>query len=445
MEVIGVHAGHCGIGMANAFMAHMETIEEIDNPARTFYNRGESPHYRGLLVDHDTKTLSNLEFGWSESWKHLEEANVIGRSAQHADPSGAMRSTQELWRLQLDERLRREAEKCCKLSGFLLTAGLEGNTGSSVMSFLTSTLPELYSKTTLLTVALVPSVVLGSSPLQIYAAVLGLASLVESDTPTLLVDNEALIDILRNFLHLSQVEYRDSNALVASLLELVFATTSVASRAESPYFPWADAVTSLTPTGLPFLVPGLSPLTSVKSVTQTAQRHPLSSLLRAPPCSVYDVVLDAFNPAGCLTAVDTVTGHTLQAGMFLRNVSPKTFSEMTTEWSVFQPQIYERWRQYIPNCLTASSHLTAREPPAAASLENSTAVARSFCGLLADCRKAFRRRSFTHCFSSGPLERDDINTAMESLSSVVDLYSSEHEAANATLMPVCPSVQWVDL
>ena len=100
----------------------------------------------------------------------------------------------EIVDLALD-RIRKLADQCTGLQGFMVFNSVGGGTGSGLGSLLLERLSVDYGKKSKLSFSVYPSPQVSTAVVEPYNAILSTHSLLEHTDVTFLVDNEALYDI----------------------------------------------------------------------------------------------------------------------------------------------------------------------------------------------------------------------------------------------------------
>ena len=93
------------------------------------------------------------------------------------------------------EKIRKFAENCTSLQGFLMFNSVGGGTGSGFGSLLLERLSESYSKTTKFGITVYPSPQISTSVVAPYNTVFSTSNLIEHSNVVFMMDNEALYEI----------------------------------------------------------------------------------------------------------------------------------------------------------------------------------------------------------------------------------------------------------
>lgn len=121
------------------------------------------------------------------------------------------------------DRIRKLADNCTGLQGFLVFNAVGGGTGSGLGSLLLERLSVDYGKKSKLGFTVYPSPQVSTSVVEPYNSVLSTHSLLEHTDVSILLDNEAIYDICRRSLDIERPTYTNLNRLVSqvSLVEIL--------------------------------------------------------------------------------------------------------------------------------------------------------------------------------------------------------------------------------
>uniref|UniRef100_A0A8C6X7N7 Tubulin delta chain n=1 Tax=Naja naja TaxID=35670 RepID=A0A8C6X7N7_NAJNA len=117
--------------------------------------------------------------------------------------------------------IRKEAEKCDRLGGFLMIMSMAGGTGSGLGAFVTAALREAYPNSFLLNHVIWPYGT-GEVIVQNYNSVLTLSHLYQSSDALLVHENDAVHKICLQLMKIKQVSFQDVNRAIAHQLGSVF-------------------------------------------------------------------------------------------------------------------------------------------------------------------------------------------------------------------------------
>ena len=168
--------------------------------------RTDSSHSGGLIVHRTTKTTSIL-FNKMISGKE-DAANNYAR--------GHYTVGKEIVDLVLD-RIRKIADNCTGLQGFLIFHSFGGGTGSGFTSLLMERLSVDYGKKSKLEFCIYPAPQVATAVVEPYNSTLCAHTTLEHSDCAFMVDNEAIYDICRRSLDIDRPSYTNLNRYFAVL------------------------------------------------------------------------------------------------------------------------------------------------------------------------------------------------------------------------------------
>lgn len=118
------------------------------------------------------------------------------------------------------DRIRKLADNCTGLQGFLVFHAVGGGTGSGLGSLLLERLSVDYGKKSKLGFTVYPSPQVSTSVVEPYNSVLSTHSLLEHTDVSVLLDNEAIYDICRKSLDIERPAYTNLNRLVSQVYNI---------------------------------------------------------------------------------------------------------------------------------------------------------------------------------------------------------------------------------
>jgi tubulin alpha len=115
------------------------------------------------------------------------------------------------------DRIRKLADNCTGLQGFLVFHAVGGGTGSGLGSLLLERLSVDYGKKSKLSMTVYPSPQVSNAVVEPYNSILSTHSLLENTEVAVMLDNEAIYDICRKFLDVERPTYTNLNRLVTQV------------------------------------------------------------------------------------------------------------------------------------------------------------------------------------------------------------------------------------
>ena len=123
------------------------------------------------------------------------------------------------------DKVRKIADSCENIQGFMIFHSLGGGTGAGFTSLLSERLSLDYGKKTKMTFSVTPSPQISTSTVEPYNSVLATHSLLEHSDVSIMLDNEALYDICRRNLDICKPHYTNLNRIISQVVSSL--TTSL--------------------------------------------------------------------------------------------------------------------------------------------------------------------------------------------------------------------------
>ncbi|CAG7970259.1 unnamed protein product [Penicillium salamii] len=258
-EICHIHLGQAGIQLGNAawelyLLEHglmpdghvnPDVSEDIRRTSsyETFFAEAENGKYvpRSIFVDLDPSPVDEIRTGTYRNLFHPEQLisgkedaanNCMSPSYLKSVRSGKLividaRGHYTVGKGLLDNvinRIRRVADNCSSLQGFLIFRSIGGGTGSGFGALLLERLAAEYGKKSKLEFAVYPSPSVATTVVEPYNAVLSTHSTIENSECTFLVDNEAVYDICKHNLDIPRPGFDHLNRLIAQVVSSVTAS-----------------------------------------------------------------------------------------------------------------------------------------------------------------------------------------------------------------------------
>ena len=122
------------------------------------------------------------------------------------------------------DRIRKLADNCTGLQGFLIYHAVGGGTGSGLGALLLERLSVDYGKKSKLAFTISPAPQVATAVVEPYNSVLSSHALLEHTDVAICLDNEALYDICRRSLDIERPTYTNLNRLIAQVVSSLTAS-----------------------------------------------------------------------------------------------------------------------------------------------------------------------------------------------------------------------------
>ncbi|MCA9661963.1 MAG: tubulin beta chain [Myxococcales bacterium] len=249
-EIICIHVGGCGLTLGLAFWDMLRDEHGLESDGRfvargdgldderrakieVFFRRASADRYvpRAALVDLEPGTLDAIRSSPIGSLFRPDNF-VLGQSgAGNNWAKGHYTEGAELIDAVVDV-VRREVEACDAPQGFILFHALGGGTGSGLGTLILSKLRAGYPRLLRATASVFPSAKLSDVVVEPYNALLSVHQLIENADLTLVLDNEALFDLVRRA-GVATPRYSDLNAFITQALSGATASLRLPAHANA--------------------------------------------------------------------------------------------------------------------------------------------------------------------------------------------------------------------
>merc|ERR1712193_365096 len=196
-----------------------------DDAFNTFFSEtGAGKHVpRCVFVDLEPTVVDEIRTGTYRQLFHPEQLVSGKEDAANNFARGHYTIGKEIVDLVLD-RLRKLADNCTGLQGFVVYNACGGGTGSGLACLLLERLSVDYGKKTKISFTVWSCPQVATAVVEPYNTVLCVHSLLEHTDVTIMMDNEALYDICRRNLDIERPTYTNLNRLIAQIISSLTAS-----------------------------------------------------------------------------------------------------------------------------------------------------------------------------------------------------------------------------
>uniref|UniRef100_A0A915PU66 Tubulin alpha chain n=1 Tax=Setaria digitata TaxID=48799 RepID=A0A915PU66_9BILA len=434
-EVISIHIGQAGVQIGNACwelfcLEHgiqpdgqmgpeSSTGEKRDaSSLMTFFSETSTGRYvpRALLADLEPTVIDVVRSG---TYKHLfhPEQMVSGREdAANNYARGHYSIGKDMIDTVLD-RIRRLAENCGGLQGFLLFHSFGGGTGSGFTSLLMERLTVDYGKKSKLEFSVYPAPQVSTSVVEPYNSVLTTHSTLEHADCSFIVDNEAIYDICHHNLDVERPSYSNLNRLIAQVVSSVTASLRFSGVLNVDLMEFQTNLVPYPRVHFPLVT--YAPIISAEKAYHES-------------LSVMDITKACFETPNQMVKCDPSKGKYMSVCLLYRgDVIPNDVKETIS--SIRQKkQLQFIGINHQPPTVVPGGDVAA-VPRALCALANTTAIAEAWARLDVKFDLMFAKRAFVHWFVGEGMEEGEFFEAREDLAALEKDYeevaaSDESEA-----------------
>lgn len=441
-ECISIHVGQAGVQMGNACW-ELYCLEHGIHPSGYLKEETQgtllnctSAAASSLAVDGD-ETSFNAFFRETSAGKHVPRAVYVdlepsvvdevrtGKYSQLFHPEqlisgkedaannyarGHYTVGREIIELVLNS-IRKLADQCSGLQGFLVFHSFGGGTGSGFSSLLMERLSTDYGKKSKLEFAVYPAPQISTAVVEPYNSILTTHTTLEHSDCAFVVDNEAIYDICRRNLDIERPTYTNLNRLIGQIVSSITASLRFDGALNVDL---TEFQTNLVPyPRIHFPLVTYAPIISAEK----AYHEQLT---------VQEITNACFNPSNQMVKCDLQQGKYMSCCMLYRgDVAPKdvnaAIAAIKTRNSI----------QFVDWCPTGFKVGINNQPPtvvpggdlarvqrAVCMLSNTTAIAQAWARLDRKFDLMYAKRAFVHWYVGEGMEEGEFMEAREDLATL---------------------------
>lgn len=395
----------------------------------TFFAETGSGKYvpRALYVDLEPSVVDEVRTGKYKNLFHPEQLITGKEDAANNYARGHYTTGRELLD-DVSDRIRKMADQCDGLQGFLFTHSLGGGTGSGLGSLLLEQFSNDYGKKAKLEFAVYPAPQVSTSVVEPYNTVLTTHTTLENADCTFMVDNEAIYDICRKNLGIARPSFSNLNNLIAQVVSSVTASLRFDGSLNVDL---NEFQTNLVPyPRIHFPLVSYSPIVSKSRVTHEAN-------------SVNEITAACFEPGNQMVKCDPRQGKYMATCLLYRgdvvnrdvqNAVATIKSKKTVQLVDWCPTGFKIGICYQKPTQLPDSEL-ADVSRAVCMLSNTTAIADAWQKIDRKFDLMYKKRAFVHWYVSEGMEEGEFAEAREDLAALerdyielgADSYPDEEE------------------
>jgi len=425
-EVISIHIGQAGVQVGNACWelfclehgiqpdGHMVAgaADKKDDSFNTFFSEaGSGKHVpRSVFVDLEPMVIDEVRTGAYKELFHPEQLITGKEDAANNYARGHYTVGKEMVDVTLD-RIRKLADQCNGLQGFLVFHSVGGGTGSGFGSLLLERLSVDYGKKSKLDFCVYPSPKISSSVVEPYNSVLSTHSLLEHTDVAFMLDNEAIYDICKRSLGIQRPSFTNLNRLIAQVISSLTASLRFDGALNVDV---TEFQTNLVPyPRIHFMLCSYAPVISASK----AYHEQLS---------VSEISNAVFEPYNMMAKCDPRTGKYMACCLMYRgDVVPKDVqaavaaikAKRAVQFVDWCPTGFKCGINYQPPTVVPNGDL-AKVQRAVCMISNTTAIAEVFARLDHKFDLMYSKRAFVHWYVGEGMEEGEFSEAREDLAAL---------------------------
>ena len=426
-EVVSIHIGQAGVQIGNAcwelyclehgiqpdgLMPSDQTIGGGDDSFNTFFNEaGSGKHVpRAIFLDLEPSVIDEVRSGVYRSLFHPEQLVSGKEDAANNYARGHYTIGKEFIDHVVD-KLRKLAEQCTGLQGFLIFRSFGGGTGSGFTSLLMDRLSIDYGKKSKLEFSIYPAPQIATAVVEPYNSILTTHATLEHSDCSFMVDNEAIYDICRRNLDIERPNYTNLNRLVGQIVSSITASLRFDGALNVDL---TEFQTNLVPyPRIHFPLMNYAPILSAERAYHEQ-------------ISVADITSACFEPANQMVKCDPRYGKYMACCLLFRgDVVPKDVNaaianiktKRTIQFVEWCPTGFKIGINYQPPTIVPGDNL-AKLKRCVCMLSNTTAIAEAWARLDHKFDLMYAKRAFVHWYVGEGMEEGEFAEAREDLATL---------------------------
>ncbi|XP_072019287.1 tubulin alpha chain-like [Amphiura filiformis] len=446
-ECISIHVGQAGVQIGNACwelyclehgiqpdgqMPSDKTIGGGGESFNTFFSEtGAGKHVpRAVFVDLEPTVIDEVRTGTYRQLFHPEQLITGKEDAANNYARGHYTVGKELIDI-VSDRIRKVADQCTSLQGFLIFHSFGGGTGSGFTSLLMERLSTYYGRKSKLEFAVYPSPHMSSAVVEPYNSILTTHTTLEHTDCAFMVDNEAIYDICRRNLDIERPTFTNLNRLIAQIVSSITASLRFEGALNVDL---SEFQTNLVP------FPRIHfPLATYAPIISAEKAH-------CEQLTVADITNSCFEPPNQMVKCDPRHGKYMACCMLYRgDVVPKdvqaAIATIKTKPNIqfvdWCPTGFKVGINYQPPTVVPGGDL-AKVQRAVCMLSNTTAIAEAWARLDHKFDLMYAKRAFVHWYVGEGMEEAEFSEAREDLAALekdyeevgIDSVDAEEEEAD---------------
>lgn len=439
-EIISLHIGQAGVQVANSCwelycLEHginpngALSDEKRANPGKdsfsTFFSETSGGKFipRAVFLDLEPTVVDEVRTGAYRQLYHPEQLISGKEDAANNYARGHYTVGKEIVDTALD-RIRKLADNCSGLQGFLVFSSVGGGTGSGLGSLLLERLSVDYGKKSKLGFSVYPSPQVSTSVVEPYNSVLATHALLEHLDVGVMLDNEAIYDICKRSLDITRPTYANLNRLIAQVVSSLTASLRFDGALNVDI---NEFQTNLVPyPRIHFMLSAYAPIVS----SDKAFHEELS---------VAEITSSVFEPNASFAKCDPRSGRYIAVSLNYRgaDIFPKDVNAAVASIKMKKSIQFVDWSptgmkigiNSQPPSQVPGDDL-AKVKRSVCSIANSTAIAEVFSRIDAKFDLMFQKRAFVHWYVGEGMEEGEFSEAREDLAALEKDYEEVASDAN---------------
>ncbi|EPR77979.1 Alpha tubulin [Spraguea lophii 42_110] len=427
-EIISLHIGQAGVQIGNACWELYckehgilpdgtpdPNFNDKESYSSTFFSETSGGNFvpRALMIDLEPGVIDSIKTSEYKNLYHPSQLIAGQEDAANNYARGHYTAGKEIIE-KVTDQIKRIAENCSGLQGFLVFHSFGGGTGSGFGALLMDRLSVEFGKKSKLEFAIYPSPRISTAVVEPYNSILTTHTTLNHFDCSFLVDNEAIYDICKNL----GIAMPHANDLNKCITQVVSSITASLRFPGSLNVDLTEFQTNLVPyPRIHFPLVAYSPMLS----RERASHEQLS---------VQEITSACFDPKNQMVKCDPRNGKYMACCLLFRgNVNPKDVNQAT---SLVKSK---RANQFVEWCPTGFKiGINDRKPyvfkdgamapvdRAVCMLSNTTAISEAWKRLNRKFDLMFSKRAFVHWYVGEGMEEGEFSEARDDLAALEQDY-----------------------
>jgi len=395
-----------------------------DDSTSTFFSETTAGKHvpRALIVDLEPNVCDEVRCGKFSKLYHPEQIISGKEGAANNYARGHYTVGKELIDSVMD-RVRKLADNCTGLQGFLVFHATGGGTGSGLGSLLLERLSTDYGRKSKLSFAISPSPKISTAVVEPYNSVLSTHALLQHTDCSFMLDNEALYEVCGRHLDIAHPTYANLNRLIAQVISSLTASLRFAGSLNVDI---NEFQTNLVPyPRIHFMLTSYAPVISAnKRFHETL--------------SVSEITNSVFESSNFMTKCDPTHGKYMACCLMYRgDVVPKDVNAAIATIKT------KRTIQFVDWCPTGFKCGINHQPPitvggdlatvnrAVCMVANTTAIVEALSRVNHKFDLMYAKRAFVHWYVGEGMEESEFSEARDDLACLEKDYMDVAEESTA--------------
>ncbi|KAH8819083.1 Tubulin/FtsZ, GTPase domain-containing protein [Xylogone sp. PMI_703] len=426
-EVISLNIGQAGCQIANScwelyclehgiqpdgYLKEGQSAEEMHNGFSTFFSETGHGKYvpRTIYCDLEPNVVDDIRTGPYRNLFHPEQMITSKEDAANNYARGHYTVGRNMID-QVMDRVRRVADNCSGLQGFLIFHSFGGGTGSGFGSLLMEHLAVEFGKKVKLEFCVYPAPQTSTSTVEPYNSVLTTHATLEHSDCTFMVDNEAIYDICKHNLGIERPTLENLNRMIAQVVSSITASLRFDGSLNVDL---NEFQTNLVPyPRIHFPLAAYAPF-----ISESKSAHESNT--------VHEITISCFESGNQMVKCDPRRGKymatcLLYRGDVVTRDAHKAIETLKTKKTIqfvdwcptgFKVGICFQPPQHVPNGDMAQTNR------AVCALSNTTAIAEAWSALNNKFDVMYTKRAFVHWYVGEGMEEGEFSEAREDLAAL---------------------------